>query len=160
MLSRHNNYLFTIVKWENPFLDLVHLVMNYAIAFKLKYKVQFLQPGSYDIAYNMQSAPFIQDASFSTCCHYTCVAKFFFRSNKVLTFVPEQSKLSSGGHDLGLVLLDDDIFFSSNEERARLLVMAADGHINKLTLYVSFHAESFYHFLKKVLAPHCDYTIL
>lgn len=87
----------------------------------------------------MQLFRFIQDASLSMCILYNPVAKLFLKINNVFMFVSEQSKRSSGGHDLGPVHIANSTLFSSNAEDERLLIMASDSHINNLTFSASFH---------------------
>lgn len=64
----------------------------------------------------------------------------------MVKIVPIQSKSASGAHDLGLFQLDDATLVSSNEEDARLVVMAADICTDNPSLSVSFHAQSINHF--------------
>lgn len=146
MPSRHSNSLSAMFRRDTRFTDLVHFVTNYAVSLKLEYAMQFVQARTSNMAHDMQSSRFIQDASLSTCCRYACIAKLFLKSNKLFMFFTEQKKKYSSGRDLGLIHLYDATLFLSNENDGKLLVMAADCCINKPTLSALFHIESFCNF--------------
>lgn len=42
-LSGHKNSLPAMLRYNSPFIDLVHCVMNFAVAIPLKYDMQFFQ---------------------------------------------------------------------------------------------------------------------
>lgn len=101
---------------DTQFIYLLPRLMSYAVPFELEYITQFLYPQAFDIACNMQSSQFVPDVSFSSDCRYTRIEKLFMKSENVCTFVTEQSKKSSGGHEPGLVHLYDATFFWCNEK--------------------------------------------
>lgn len=106
LLIRHNNSLSAMFRRNTRFIDLVHCLMNYTTLFKLEYNVQFIPARTFDIACDIQSSCVIQDASLSTFCRYTSIAKNFLKNNKVFTFLMDQSRLHSVGHYLVFVYFD------------------------------------------------------
>lgn len=146
MQGHHNNLLSVMFMCDNRFKDLVQCVINYAMTFKLNQNVQRLQALTFDIARNVQLSGFIWDGSLYIYHRYTCVAKLFLKNENVFTFVTEKSKKNKGRHDLNLVHLGDSILFSSNEEEAKLVIMATDSHIKNPTVSAQLYAQSFYLF--------------
>lgn len=117
--------------------------MNYALTFELEYEAQFLHAQMSDIVSDMQSSWLFQHSSLSRCCTYSWITKLFLKGNNVFRFATEQGEQRSGGHDLGLVPLDNPTVFSSIGEDSKLVVEAADSCMNSPTLSSSFPVQSF-----------------
>lgn len=86
--------------------DLVHWVLKYANTDMLEYEIQFLQARTSDVAGNMQSFRFIQDASLFTSSCFIRVAKLSLENSILCTLILSRAKQCSSGHNQGLVNLD------------------------------------------------------
>lgn len=102
---------------------------------------------------DMQSSDFMQDASFFTCCRHNRVRKLYVKNSNLFTFVSEQSKKSSGGHDLDLFHVDDATLFLCNGD-VRLVFMAAESCINSSTFPTALNAHFLYPLGERVLSAH------
>lgn len=92
MLSSNNKSRSAMVRRDTRFTDLVHCIMKYTLKFELEYEVLFFQDRASDIAVDVRSFLFFQNASLSMCSRYTYVANLSFKKNKVFIFATERSK--------------------------------------------------------------------
>lgn len=131
-----------MVRCDTPFIKLVYSVMENSVTFGQDFDVQFLQARTPDIAGDMQSSGFIQDASLFPFCRYNRIAELSLKINIFSRLLLSIASNIAAAIPCPLVDLNDFTLFSSNEEDSRLHFMAADSCTNHLTLSFSFHSFS------------------
>lgn len=90
MLSGPKNLLSGIIRLNYRFRNLLQSVVSSFRAFELDYHVPFLGARTSDITLDIDSYPFLCNASMSTCGHYILVANMFWKNNDASRFVQQQ----------------------------------------------------------------------
>lgn len=131
----------------------MHYILRqyWTLELELEFNVPCLGSRTSNIASDIFSSVFIQNASMSTCCLHNRIAKVFLKSNDVFLFFMQPSKrtkLSNDEHNLGFEYLNYAALFTPTRENENLLVMSTDRQVNNTSPSISLHEQSFYQFHK------------